>query len=74
MKPFIQIAHDFSALEYHVTANCLRENDKAKRKPARLRKKLYGKHKLPFSFIHDCKEIHDKDIFQGLNYVTRWYL
>lgn len=72
MKPFIQIAHDFSELECRIIANCLRENDKAKRKPARLRKKLYGKHKLPFSFLHDETTIHDKNI--GVTDVTRWYL
>lgn len=51
------IAHllmlDFADLEIRVYANCIKENKRAARVPARKRKSLYGKHKLPWSFTHD---------------------
>ena len=44
---------DFADLECRVYANCIKENKRAARMPARKRKVLYGKHKLPWSIIHD---------------------
>lgn len=45
---------DFADLELRVYANCIKENKRASRMPARKRKVLYGNHKLPWSFVHDC--------------------
>lgn len=49
---------DFADLEVRVYANCIRENKKASRLPARKRKAMYGKAKLPWTFIHDCCVCH----------------
>lgn len=46
--------NDFAELEMRTWAYFLVENKKAKRLPARLRKKLYGKRKQPYTIIHDC--------------------
>lgn len=54
---------DFADLEMRVYANCIKENERAARLPARKRKALYGKHKLPWSFIHDCYLCHKKGGF-----------
>lgn len=43
----------FRDLEIRWIANCMVANRRAKRLPARLAKRLYGKAKLPYSFIHD---------------------
>ena len=43
----------FRDLEIRWIANCMIANRRAKRLPARLAKRLYGKDKLPYSFIHD---------------------
>ena len=48
------LAINFADLELQVYANCIKENKRAARMPARKRKALYGKHKLPWSFINDC--------------------
>lgn len=42
---------DFADLEIRVYANCIKENKRAARMPARKRKVLYGKHKLPWSIM-----------------------
>ncbi|UQK57842.1 hypothetical protein Kp7_2 [Klebsiella phage Kp7] len=47
------LAIDFADLELRVYANCIKENKRASRMPARKRKASYGKHKLPWSIIHD---------------------
>lgn len=52
------LTRDFADLEILVYANCIKENKRAARIPARKRKALYGKHKLPWSFIHDCYMCH----------------
>lgn len=54
---------DFADLEIRVYANCIKENKRAARMPARKRKVLYGKHKLPWSFIHDCYVCHKQGGF-----------
>lgn len=51
---------DFMELEQRAYSYLLRENKIAKRLPARKRKLMYGKAKQPFTFIHDCIEIHGK--------------
>lgn len=43
----------FRDLEIRWIASCMVANRRARRIPARLAKRLYGKAKLPYSFIHD---------------------
>lgn len=45
------LTRDFADLELRVYANCIKENKRASRMPARRRKVLYGKQKLPWSFL-----------------------
>lgn len=47
------LARDFAELEIRWYAKCIQDNKRAARMPARKRKALYGKHKLPWSWIHD---------------------
>ncbi|QGH45131.1 hypothetical protein [Ralstonia phage Reminis] len=51
---------DFALLEQKIYSNMLKENKRAKRLPARKRKFMYGNAKQPFTFIHDCIQIHGK--------------
>lgn len=45
------LVSDFADLELRVYANCIKENKRASRMPARKRKAIYGKQKLPWSFL-----------------------
>lgn len=45
---------DFADLENRVYAKCIADNKKAIRLPARKRRAMYGKPKLPWTIIHDC--------------------
>lgn len=56
----LQMYTDFAGLERRMYANLLKENKRAKRLPARLRKRMYGKAKQPYTIIHDVIEVHDK--------------
>lgn len=57
-KPSTNLAQfmplEFQELERKYWAIFLTANKKAKRLPARVAKKLYGKAKKPFTIIHDC--------------------
>lgn len=44
---------NFAELERRMFAHFLRKNKKAERLPARKRKVMYGKAKLPYTMIHD---------------------
>lgn len=54
-----QLSADFAELERKMYANLVQENKRAKRLPARLRKRMYGKAKQPYTLIHDCIYVHD---------------
>lgn len=43
-----------SHTQYKMFTSFAKANHKALRKPARLRRKLYGKAKKPYTIIHDC--------------------
>lgn len=59
---------DFAALESRMYAEMLRRNKVASRLPARKRKLMYGKAKQPYTFIHDCIEIHGREGTKPLSF------
>lgn len=58
----IQYSADFAELESMMYAHLFRRNKRALRKPARLRKRLYGKPKLPYTIIHDCIQVNCRKV------------
>lgn len=58
----LQLHADYAELERKMYANLAQENKRAKRLPARLRKRMYGKAKQPYTIIHDCIQVNDKRV------------
>lgn len=63
----LQLSADFAELESRMYANLALENKRARRLPARLRKRMYGKTKQPYTVIHDCIYVHDTRVIAMAN-------
>lgn len=58
----LQLSADYAELERKMYANLMQENKRAKRMPARVRKRMYGAAKQPYTITHDCIQVNDKRV------------